>query len=80
MAISQLVAAFASETGLSGLIYMPLPERREVDSDTSDLFPVGSVQEQPAALIYFTTPEAIQQTIDVLYEIKEQQAQRPEAA
>lgn len=69
-----------TETGLSGLIYLPLPERREIDSDTSDLYPVGSVAEQPAALIYFTTPEAIQQTIDVLHEIKEQQAQRAKAA
>ena len=68
-----------SETGLSGLIYMPLPERREIDSDTSDLFPVGSIAEQPAALIYFTTPAAIQQTIDVLHEVMEQQAQRTEA-
>lgn len=67
-----------SETGLSGLLYMPLPERREPGTDTTDLFPIGSVAEAPAALIYFTSPEAIQQTIGVLYEIKEQQAGRTE--
>jgi len=62
-----------------GLIYFRLPERLEFDTDCSDIFPVGSTAkiEDIAALIYFHTPETLQQTIDALLEIQAEHYPKP---
>lgn len=58
--------------GTSGLIYLDMGETREIDADTTDLFPVGSKADPSKLLacIYFKDGSAIQQTIDVLREMQ----------
>ena len=58
--------------GTSGLIYLDMGETREIDADTTDLFPVGSEADPSKLLacIYFKDGSAIQQTIDVLHEMQ----------
>ena len=58
--------------GTSGLVYMDMGETREIDADTTDLFPVGSEADPSKLLacIYFKDGSAIQQTIDVLREMQ----------
>lgn len=61
--------AFSPDLGMHCLMYLPLPERREPGTDTTDIFPVGSRADNPAALIYFKTPGAIRQTMGYLAEL-----------
>lgn len=68
-----------SATGMDGIIYMPLEEPRPVGSDTTDLFPIGSIQAEAAAVIYFETEAAIIQSIEVLQEVLEQHRRRKES-
>ena len=58
--------------GMSCLLYMDMGETREIDTDTIDLFPIGSVADpgKTLAAIYFKNGKAIQQTIDVLREMQ----------
>ena len=58
--------------GTSGLIYLDMVETREIDADTTDLFPVRSEADPSKLLacIYFKDGSAIQQTIDVLREMQ----------
>ena len=64
-----LVGCKRSTDGVKGIAYLRLPEAREHNADCSDLFPVGSAQ-APDATIYFLTLSAIDQTIEVLNEIR----------
>lgn len=65
-----------SVSGMNGIIYMPLDEPRPVGTDTTDLFPIGSIQAEAAAVIYFENEAAIRQSIEVLQEVLEQHLQR----
>lgn len=56
-------------TGFEGIVYMPLAEPRERDADCGDLFPEGEPALDPAAVIYFTTPEAVAQSIALLAQL-----------
>lgn len=60
------------ETGVPGIIYLHLPEPREFGADTSDVYPENSQPnaEDIASNIFFHTPGAMQQTIDVLLELQ----------
>ena len=61
-----------ADDNMAGLIYLQLDEARKIGDDTGDVYPVGEAakDEQVLACIYFSTAESIQQTIDVLQEIK----------
>lgn len=59
---------YSPELNMHGLLYMPLPERRQPGESTTDLFPVGSRAVDPAAIIYFKTPAAMRQTMGYLTE------------
>lgn len=59
---------YSTELDMHGLVYMPLPERREPGTPTTDLFPVGSRAVDPAAIVYFKTPAAMRQTMGYLTE------------
>ena len=54
--------------GSSYLLYLKLDEPREINADTTDVFPVGqeAPQEKLLACVYFKDGAAIQQTIEVL--------------
>lgn len=65
-------------TGMRGIIYLTLPERRPVGTDTTDLFPIGSQANEPAAVIYFANEEAVDQTISYLNDLKLQFRERLE--
>ena len=69
-----------SVTGMDGIVYVPLDEPRPVGSDTTDLFPIGSIQPDAAAVIYFQTEAAIRQSIEVLQEVLKQHQKRKEVA
>lgn len=58
--------------GTSALLYLDMGETRPIDADTTDLFPVGShaSPEKLLACVRFKDESAIQQTIDVLTEMK----------
>lgn len=58
--------------GSSALLYMDMGETRPIDTDTTDLFPVGSHAERAKLLacVYFKDSAAIQQTIEVLQEMQ----------
>ena len=62
--------------GMQCLLYLDMGEAREINSDTSDLFPPGSTvaPQKILAAIYFKDTAAIQQTIDVLREMQEELA------
>lgn len=62
-------STFSHEMGMHCLMYLTLPERREPGTDTTDIYPVGSRAQEPAALIYFKTPAAIRQTMGYLAEL-----------
>lgn len=66
----------SGDSSLDGIIYMPLESPREVGADTTDLFPIGSRQTEPAAVIYFETEAAILQSIEVLNEVLERHRSR----
>lgn len=59
---------YSPELDMHGIIYLPLPERREPGTPTTDLFPVGSRAVEPAAIIYFKSPAALRQTMGYLTE------------
>ena len=61
-----------SDDNTPGIIYLHLDEPREIDADTGDVYPVGSKvhDDKVLACVYFATLESIQQTIDLLQEIK----------
>lgn len=65
-----------SATGLDGIVYFPLEVPRIPGTDTTDIFPIGSLQTEPAAVIYFTSEDAIRQSIDVLREVLQQHLDR----
>lgn len=65
-----------SVSGMDGIVYMPLDEPRQVGSDTTDLYPIGSIQAEAAAVIYFQTEAAILQSIEVLQDVLEQHRRR----
>lgn len=58
--------------GTTCLLYLDMGEIREIDADTTDLFPVGSAADPSKlmACIRFKDGVAIQQTIDVLQEMQ----------
>jgi hypothetical protein len=58
--------------GTPCLLYLDMGEIRDIDADTSDLFPIGSAAdpEKLMACIRFKDSAAIQQTIDVLQEMQ----------
>jgi hypothetical protein len=58
--------------GNSYLLYLKLDEPREINTDTTDVFPVGqeAPQEKLLACIYFKDGAAMQQTIEVLQEMQ----------
>ena len=58
--------------GTSCLMYLDMDEMREIDADTSDLFPIGTEapKDKLLACIRFKDGAAIQQTIDVLREMQ----------
>lgn len=58
--------------GMHCLLYMDMGETREINADTSDLFPPGTSADPQKLLaaIYFKDGAAIQQTIDVLREMQ----------
>lgn len=63
-----------STDGLPGIVYLDMAgEQREINADTTDLFPVGSAIEPSRVLaaVHFLTAESVQQSIDVLREILE---------
>ena len=62
------------EDGTPGIIYLPLDFPRAFDSDTTDVYPVGSAvpRSKFLACIYFHSPETLQQSIDVLLEIQKE--------
>jgi hypothetical protein len=55
-----------------GLIYLKLDAPRVIGSNTSDVYPPGkaTVDDNILACVYFKTAESVQQTIDVLLEMK----------
>ncbi|EIF32555.1 hypothetical protein BCh11DRAFT_00283 [Burkholderia sp. Ch1-1] len=62
----------SEETGEPGIIYLALDSAREIDSDTTDVYPVGSRPGPDRVLAYvsFRTAEAVDQTISILEELK----------
>lgn len=59
---------YSPDLDMHGIIYLPLPERRKPGTPTTDLFPVGSLAVDPAAIIYFKSPAALRQTMGYLTE------------
>jgi len=61
-----------SEDDTAGIIYLLLDKPREIGSDTSDVFPAGGAApaDKTLAAVYFSTPQSIDQTIEVLLEIR----------
>lgn len=62
-----------SPDGIPCILYMDMGEVREINADTSDLFPLGSTAkaDKVLACVYFKDGAAIQQTIDVLREMQD---------
>ncbi len=60
------------EDGMSCLVYLKLDESREINADTTDVFPVGkeAPQDKLLACVYFKDGAAMQQTIEVLQEMQ----------
>lgn len=60
--------------GMSALLYLKMGEAREINADTTDLFPVGSevAPDKLMACVYFKDGAAMQQTIDVLREMQQE--------
>jgi hypothetical protein len=72
-------SAVCPETGVKGIAYLRLPEvSRRLNADCSDIYPDNSQvnAKDVLACIYFHTPEAIQQSIDVLIEVQKEMAFR----
>ncbi|CAJ3005192.1 Uncharacterised protein [Burkholderia pseudomallei] len=63
---------FSPELQEPGIIFMELPEQRDIGLDTGDVFPEGSRAPSDKVLAYisFANPNAIDQTISVLQRIK----------
>ncbi|CAK0155369.1 gp43 [Burkholderia pseudomallei] len=63
---------FSPELQEPGVIFMKLPEQRDIGLDTGDVFPEGSraPSDKMLAYISFANPNAIDQTISVLQRIK----------
>ncbi|WP_369147640.1 hypothetical protein [Burkholderia pseudomallei] len=63
---------FSPELQEPGIIFMELPEQRDIGLDTGDVFPEGSraPSDKMLAYISFANPNAIDQTISVLQRIK----------
>ena len=61
-----------SEDDTAGIIYLLLDKPREIGNDTSDVFPAGGAApaDKTLAAVYFSTPQSIDQTIEVLLEIR----------
>lgn len=63
-----------STDSLPGVVYLDMGgEKRDIDADTTDLFPVGTAVDPTKVLaaVYFLTAESVQQSIDVLQELLE---------
>lgn len=62
----------AADPRLAGIVYLKLPSARAIDEDCSDLYPTGSQtsDDDTLACIYFKDAASIDQTIDVLSELK----------
>ena len=60
------------EDGMNCLIYLKLDGPREINADTTDVFPVGREvpQDKLLACVYFKDGAAMQQTIEVLQEMQ----------
>ena len=69
-------------TGVPGLLYLHLDERRPHNADCSDVFPVGSTapEDRIASIIHFHSAQALQQTIDELLAIQREHYQVAEQA
>jgi len=61
-----------SETGAMGIIYLPLAEARAHDVDCGDVYPPSSSVEETEILagIYFHNEQVLDQTIELLAEMK----------
>jgi hypothetical protein len=62
----------AQDDDTPGLIYLKLDAPREIGADTGDVYPPGepAADDNVLACVYFKTAESVQQTIDVLLEMK----------
>ena len=63
---------YSADNDMPGLIYLKLGAPRDIGADTGDIYPVGQPVADSAVLacVYFLTPEAIQQSIEILGEIQ----------
>ncbi len=59
-----------SQDKTNGICYLKLETARALNADCTDIYPIGSAQE-PEAVIYFTSIPAIDQTLEILNEIRE---------
>ncbi|CAK1568559.1 Uncharacterised protein [Burkholderia pseudomallei] len=73
---------FSPELQEPGIIFMKLPEQRDIGLDTGDVFPAGSraPSDKMLAYISFANPNAIDQTISVLQRIKAKHFPAPSPA
>ncbi|MGF6806250.1 hypothetical protein OKW30_001376 [Paraburkholderia sp. Clong3] len=61
---------FSPEANAPGIIYMALDEPREINADTSDVYPVGARARNVLAFVTFANAAAVDQTIGILHELK----------
>lgn len=63
-----------STDGAPGVIYLKMPDAREINADCTDIYPVGTNPPDGSMLacIYFLTPESLQQSINVLIELQDE--------
>lgn len=61
-------------TGDLGIAYSKMEEVREIGADCSDILPMGVpiLESNFSACIYFLTAESVQQTIDILQDLKQE--------
>ena len=54
-----------------GIIYLPIHTgARAHNADCADIYPKGSSQSDYLAVVYFYSPDVLQQTIDVLLDMQ----------
>ncbi|WP_244110401.1 MULTISPECIES: Lar family restriction alleviation protein [Burkholderia cepacia complex] len=80
--VVSIADCFSPELQEPGVIFMELPEQRDIGLDTGDFFPEGSraPSDKTLAYISFANPEAIDQTIAVLQRIKAKHFPAPSPA
>jgi hypothetical protein len=68
-----------SQDKTNGICYLKLETARALNTDCTDIYPIGSAQE-PEVVIYFTSIPAIDQTLEVLNEIRAKMVSETSAA